>query len=117
MLLDDVTYERGASATVGYNVYVDGELVGNTADTAYDMPADGLADGVHTLAVTAVYEGGKESAPATAVFDYTGITEIALDGQPVDVYTIDGRLVRRLATSFEGLKGIYLIGNKQVYIK
>lgn len=76
------------------------------------MPADGLADGVHTFAVTAVYEGGKESAPATAVFDYTGITEIALDGQPVDVYTIDGRLVRRQATSFEGLKGIYLIGNK-----
>ena len=117
MLLDDVTYERGASAPVGYNVYVDGELVGNTADTAYDMPADGLAEGVHTFAVTAVYEGGKESAPATAVFDYTGITEIALDGQPVDVYTIDGRLVRRQTTSFEGLKGIYLIGNKKVYIK
>lgn len=69
MLLDDVTYERGASATVGYNVYVDGELVGNTADTADGMPADGLADGVHTFAVTAVYEGGKESAPTTAVLD------------------------------------------------
>ena len=39
------------------------------------------------------------------------------EGQPVDVYTIDGRLVRRQATSLEGLKGLYLIGNKIVLVK
>ena len=118
LLLDDVTFERGASAPVGYNIYVDGELVGSTPDTAYEMPASGLSDGQHTIAVTAVYEGDKESAPATAVIDITsGINEITMDGQPVDVYTIDGRLVRRQATSLEGLKGIYLIGNKKVYVK
>ena len=118
LMLDDVTYERSASAPVGYNVYVDGELVGSTPNTAYDMPATGLSNGEHTFAVTAVYEGGKESAPATAVIDLTsGIDEIALDGQPVDVYTLDGRLVRRQATSLDGLKGLYLIGNKKVYVK
>jgi hypothetical protein len=118
LLLDDVTFERGASAPVGYNIYVDGELVGSTADTAYDLPATGLADGEHTFAVTAVYDGGKESAPATAVINITnGIDEITVDGQPVDVYTIDGRLVRRQATSLEGLNGLYLIGNKKVYVK
>ena len=118
LLLDDVTFERGASAPVGYNIYVDGELVGSTDDTAYDLPATGLSNGQHTFAVTAVYEGGKESAPATAVIDiHSGINEITLDGQPVDVYTIDGRLVRRQATSLEGLKGIYLIGNKKVLVK
>ena len=47
----------------------------------------------------------------------SGITEIAADGQPVDVYTIDGRLVRRQATSLEGLKGLYLIGNKKAFVK
>jgi len=31
--------------------------------------------------------------------------------------TIDGRLVRRQATSLEGLKGLYLIGNRKVYVK
>lgn len=118
LLIDDVTFERGASAPVGYNVYVDGQLVGTTPDTAYELPATGLTGGQHTFAVTAVYDGGKESAPATAVIDITsGINEIALDGQPIDVYTIDGRLVRRQATSLEGLKGLYLIGNKKVYVK
>lgn len=118
LLLDDVTFERNASAPVGYNIYVDGELVGSTTDTNYDLPATLLPNGEQTLAVTAVYEGGKESAPATAVIDNaSGISEITLDGQPVDVYTIDGRLVRRQATSLEGLKGIYLIGNKKVFVK
>ncbi len=118
LMLDDLTYERGASAPEAYNIYVDGEWVGSTPETAYELPATGLADGQHTFAVTAVYEGGRESAPATAVIDiHSGINEIAVDGQPVDVYTIDGRLVRRQATSLDGLKGLYLIGNKKVYIK
>ena len=103
---------------MAYNIYVDGELVGSTPETTYELPATGLTDGQHTFAVTAVYEGGRESAPATATIDiHSGISELAVDGQPVDVYTIDGRLVRRQATSLEGLKGLYLIGNKKVYLK
>ncbi len=118
LLLDDVTYERAAIAPVAYNIYVDGELVGSTPETTYELPATGLTDGQHTFAVTAVYEGGIESAPATATIDiHSGISELAVDGQPVDVYTIDGRLVRRQATSLEDLKGLYLIGNKKVYLK
>ena len=118
LLLDDVTYERSATAPVAYNIYVDGVLVGTTTGTTYEMPVSGLSSGEHTFAVTAVYEGGKESAPATAVVVVTsGITEIAADGQPVDVYTIDGRLVRRQVTSLEGLKGLYLIGNKKAFVK
>ena len=118
LLLDDVTYERAAIAPVAYNIYVDGELVGSTPETTYELPATGLTDGQHSFAVTAVYEGGRESAPATATIDiHSGISELTVDGQPVDVYTIDGRLVRRQATSLEGLKGLYLIGNKKVYLK
>ena len=118
LMLDDLTYERGASAPEAYNIYVDGEWVGSTPETSYELPATGLADGQHTFAVTAVYEGGRESAAATAVIDiHSGINEIAVDGQPVDVYTIDGRLVRHQATSLDGLKGLYLIGHKKVYLK
>ena len=117
LMLDDVAFERGATAPVGYNVYVDGEWVGNCAEPPYEMSAVGLGEGQHTFAVTAVYDGGRESSPATAFIDISGINEIACDGQPVDVYTLDGRLVRRQATSLEGLKGLYLIGNKKVYVK
>ena len=118
LMLDDITYECGAVAPEGYNIYVDGQLVGSTTDTRYDLSASGLSDGAHTFAVTAVYAGGKESAPATAQFSVSsGISEITLDGEPVDVYTIDGRLVRRQATSLDGLKGLYLIGNRKVYVK
>jgi hypothetical protein len=66
------------------------------------------------LAVTAVYEGGKESAPATAVIDNaSGINEITLDGQPVDVYTIDGRLCNGKPMQ----KGLYIHNGHKVAIK
>ena len=118
LLLDDVTMEHAATAPAGYNIYVDGVMVGTTADLDYVMTIADLADGKHTFAVTAIYDSGVESAPATAVLNVdSGIDEITMDGKPVDVYTIDGRLVRRQATSLEGLKGLYLIGNKKVYVK
>jgi len=42
---------------------------------------------------------------------------LARDQRPVDIYTIDGRLVRRNATSLQGLsRGVYLYGNKKVII-
>ena len=118
LMLDDITFERGAQAPAGYNVYMDGQLIGYTTEASYAMSATGLGDGKHTLAVTAVYAGNMESLPVTAVLDATsGISEIAIEGQPVDVYTLDGRLVRRQATSLDGLKGLYVIGNKKVYVK
>ena len=119
LLIDDFTYERSAAVPVGYNIYMDGEWVGSTTETSYAMTAIGVVDGEHTFAVTAVYDGDKESSPATAVLNIgSGINEIAVDGShPVDVYTLDGRLVRRQASSLDGLKGLYLIGNKKVYVK
>jgi len=118
LMLDDITFERGAIAPVGYNIYVDGELVGNTADTQFTIDWSGYDDGSHEFAVTAVYDGGKESSPAVFTYGATsGIVEIVSIGKPVDVYTIDGRLVRRQATSLDGLSGLYLIGNKKVLIR
>lgn len=118
LLLDDITFERGASAPVGYNVYVDGVLVGNTTQTSYSIDWSGYENGSHDLAVTALYDGGKESTPVTVTCGPTSaIVEILSSGKPVDVYTIDGRLVRRQTTSLDGLSGLYLIGNKKVVIR
>ena len=41
-----------------------------------------------------------------------------MDGKPVDVYTIDGKLVRRQTTTLRGLrKGVYVVGNKKVVVE
>ena len=118
LMVDDITFERGASAPVGYNIYVDGKKVGSATDTSFDLSGADLTSSEHTIAVTAVYAGGMESSPITTVLDITtGIDVIAMMGEPVDVYTTDGRLIRRQATSLDGLKGMYMIGNKKVLVK
>ncbi|MBQ2199415.1 MAG: choice-of-anchor J domain-containing protein, partial [Bacteroidaceae bacterium] len=118
LMVDDITFERGATAPVGYNIYVDGKKVGSATDTSFDLSGADLTSSEHTIAVTAVYAGGMESSPITTVLDITtGIDVIAMMGESVDVYTTDGRLVRRQATSLDGLKGMYMIGNKKVLVK
>lgn len=51
----------------------------------------------------------------------TGINGIGADGRlaaPADIYTVAGQLVKKSATSVEGLgKGIYLVGGKKVLVK
>ena len=49
----------------------------------------------------------------------TGIAEITVDfNQPTDIYTVGGVLIKRNATSTEGLpKGMYIINNKKYYKK
>lgn len=116
ILLDDVTYEA-ALKPVSYNIYCDGKLVGNTTETkySYNQPTDGN----HTYSVTAVYEDGSESLPATASAT-TAITDITVNGNAVvgNVYTIDGKLVCRDAQSLDGLtRGVYVINGKKVLIK
>ena len=118
LMVDDITFERGATAPVGYNIYVDGKKVGSATDTSFDLSGADLTSSEHTIAVTAVYAGGMESSPITTVLDITTVIDvIALMGEPVDVYTTDGRLVRRQAKSLDGLKGMYMIGNKKVLVK
>ena len=40
------------------------------------------------------------------------------DGKPADIFTIDGKLLRRGATSLEGIApGFYVVGGKVVMVK
>lgn len=123
LLIDDVTFAAGEGAPlvpVNYNVYYEqGKLATVNADvTTYTAKADQIGVGEHVFSVTAVYAGGVESKPISATVDViTNINQIAVNGKPVDVYTLDGKLVRRQTTSLDGLKGFYIINGKKVMIK
>lgn len=123
LMIDDVTFAAGEGAPlvpVNYNVYYEqGKLATVNADvTTYTAKADQIGVGEHVFSVTAVYAGGVESKPISATVDViTNINQIAVNGQPVDVYTLDGKLVRSQVTSLAGLKGLYIINGKKVMIK
>ena len=81
------------------------------------MAADLLDEGAHTFAVTAVYANGLESKPAVVSFDViTGIQQLE-ESQPVDVYSVDGKLVRSQAKTLDDLKGVYIINGRGVILK
>lgn len=123
LLIDDITYVPGNGAPivpVSFNIYYDqSKLATVNADvTTYTAKAEEIGVGERTFAVTAVYAGGAESKPISATVDVvTSISQIAVSGKPVDVYTLDGKLIRRQTTSLDGLKGFYIINGKKVMVK
>ena len=120
MVVDDISYTKAATLPVKYNIYVNQELIATVESevTSYTAAADKLGEGECTFAVTAVYANGQESKPAVVTFDViTGIQEFTADGKPVDVYTLDGRLVRRQTKTLDTLKGVYIIDGRGVFVK
>lgn len=58
----------------------------------------------------------KHFAPLTA--NPTGITSIVGIDSPADIYSLDGRLVRRQAMNMEGLKkGMYVVNNQKIVVR
>ena len=115
--IDDVTYNMLTSVD-HFNIYVDGRLVGTSTEAAYTI-SEALEDGQHKVAITAVYADGTESVPAYATLNYqsTGIHELMASGKVFDVYTTDGKLVRKQTRSINGLKGVFVINNQKVVLK
>lgn len=112
--IDDITYQIAVPSMVtmepeSYNIYLDGQLVGNVnANDPLTYTFNNVSAGDHTAAVSAVYEGGIESAatpsntftivpktdaPAISVVPgetaYT-ITATAADPNAAVVMTVDG---------------------------
>lgn len=120
VMLGDIAYLVGGSAPVAYNVYYEGEKIATVEGdkTTYTAAAAKLAAGERTFGVSAVYATGAESKPAVAkVTVTTAISEIVANGKAVDVYSLDGKLVRGQAKSLNGLKGVYVINGKAVIVK
>lgn len=117
--VDDITYTMSSGSVVAYNVYKNGELYETTTETSIEIKGASADD---VFAVSAVYSNGKESRPVVVTVgaasqEITAIEQIARNGQAVDIYSIDGRMVRQQATSLEGLRGAYIIEGRKVVVK
>lgn len=115
--LDDITYRVAGPEAVGYRVYRDYVLVDSIGATAYTDPA--AYDTEHFYQVTAVYPDGSESQPVGITLSLTGLQRVVVDAQhPADVYTLDGRLLRRQATTLRGLQpGVYVVDGRKLVVR
>ena len=110
--IDDVTYTKETPTPIYYGIYKAGALINKVPVTVRHC-VDVYAGANTQYAVTAIYADGTESAPVEVNVP-TGIENVITDGKPVDVYTVDGKLVRRHTTTLRGLrKGVYVVGNQE----
>ncbi len=120
LLVDDITYLTGGGEISAFNIYVDEVLVGSVEGGVLTFTTDVLPAGEHKVSVTALY-GENESRPVDAsviISEPTAISEIINVDKLVDIFTLDGKLVRHNANSVKDLKpGVYVIDNQKVTVK
>lgn len=116
LMLDDIVYKAGFGKLEGFRVYRNDKMIKELPATAtsYDINFDPKAEPTR-YSVSAVFTGG-ESAAATSDDCQTDIHGVTIDAQhPADVYTIDGKLVMKNATSLRSLKrGVYVVNGVKI---
>lgn len=120
LLLDDIYFNAGFGKLQGFRVYRNGEILEELpADaTTYTLTYDPNTSEAVRYSVSAVYTGG-ESAGATSDECQTAVNGVTVDAHhPVDVYTVDGKLVMKNATSLATLKsGVYVVNGVKMIKK
>lgn len=120
LVVDDITYLAGTGVVEidHFNIYLDGKLATAAAADEATATVENVKAGEHYVGVSVVYTNGQESKPVEVLVSVaTGLDKITILTQPVDVYSLDGKLVRKQTTSFEGLKGVYVVDGKKVVLK
>lgn len=112
LFVDDITYIPAPELPVSYNIYLEGQLVGNVPSTdALTYTFNNLSDGTYQCAVSAVYSYGESAAvPATFTIatqqdqtdapvitvsepDANGNVTVTATGDGTVTLTIDGQTV------------------------
>lgn len=117
-MIDDITYSCGAGKVKGYNIYRDGQLIGNVeANVRSFIDKQILQDAdKHLYGVTAVY--AAEESEATLTHTVTGINGLTLGGSAFDVYSPDGIRVAKGVKNLKSLKkGVYIVNGQKVVVK
>ena len=116
LLLDDIVYKAGFGKLEGFRVYRNDKMIEQLPATAtsYTVNYDPQAEPTR-YSVSAVYTGG-ESVSVSSNDCQTAINGVTIDAQhPVDVYTVDGKLVMKNATSLRPLKrGVYVVNGVKI---
>ena len=120
LAVDNIEYLAAGGEITGFNIYVDEELVATVDGGVLTYLTDELEEGDHKVSVTALY-GEVESRPVDAyvtVGPVTAIEQVINVDKLVDIFTVDGKLVRHNANSVKDLKpGVYVIDNQKVSVK
>ena len=120
---DDATHELGASQLPQLTMSFDGFLSGDTESDLDELPR--ITCGITAYTPVGSYpihlSGGSDNNYSyvlvdgtLTIIDTSDISDIEL-ATGADIYDLHGRLVRKNATSLEGLqKGIYIVNRKRV---
>ena len=120
MMLGDISYLCKGVNVDAYNIYYEGVKIATVVgdQTTYTVDADKVESGERTFAISTIDDKGRESKPVTTTINVTvGIKPIIVEGKPYDVYSLDGKLIRRQTNTLNGLKGVYIINGKTVMVK
>jgi hypothetical protein len=95
LLIDDVTYIAAPVSPISYNIYLDGQLVGNVPSTTFSYTFNNVSNGAHQCAVSAVYDLGESVAvPATFIMaQETTLAHLVSNGVVDGMYKISNDLV------------------------
>ena len=124
LMIDDIAYIAGGNKVLGYNIYVDGILVGAVSPTELSYALAALSEEPHTIGVTAVYEDNMESSPAyVKLNEPTGVEYVLKEerGERKEergyCYDLQGRCIGNLSPltthSSPLKKGIYITNGKK----
>lgn len=95
LMLDDISYRGRNLVLTGYNVYRDGELIGNVRSASEGFSEKKPEDNMdHVYNVTALYEEGESGFSNNVFLDGNGVEEIS-DDAGVAYYDLLGRKLRK----------------------
>ncbi len=117
LMVDDATFQKALLEISGYGIYRDSVLIDTVPANATTYSDNGLNEGTHKYQVSVIYTLGESKLSNVAAVT-TAINSIITEADKTNnIYTIDGRLVRRNAHSAEGLPaGVYIFGNKKIVV-
>lgn len=85
------------------------------------IPVDGLQPtGYLTADGAQLFVNAVEYLIAGEVYEFNGVEGVQVEGAqwPADIYDLSGRMIKKAATSLEGLeKGLYIVNGKKLLVK